>query len=31
MIDDGVLLAMCFVIGISAWLITVKLFFDDDD
>lgn len=31
MIDDGILLIMCFVIGITAWAITVLLFFNDDN
>ena len=31
MIDDGILLIMCFIIGITAWLITVRLFFNDND
>ena len=31
MIDDGILLAICFAIGVSAWMITVRLFFNNDD
>ena len=31
MINDGILLIMCFIIGITAWLITVRLFFNDND
>ena len=31
MIEDGILLIMCFIIGITAWAITVHLFFHDDD
>lgn len=31
MIDDGILLIMCFIIGITAWAITVHLFFNDND
>ena len=31
MIDDDVMLAMCFVIGITAWAITIRLFFNDND
>ena len=31
MIDDDILLIMCLVIGLTAWLITVLLFFGDDD
>ena len=31
MIEEDVLLVICLVIGIAAWLITVRLFFGDDD
>ncbi len=31
MIDDGILFLLCAVIGISAWFITVRLFFNNDD
>ena len=31
MIDDGILFLLCVLIGISAWFITVRLFFNNDD
>lgn len=31
MIDDDIMLAMCFVFGLTAWLITIRLFFNDND
>lgn len=31
MIDGYILGAMCLVIGVSAWLITIRLFFNDND
>lgn len=31
MIDGYILGAMCFAVGVSAWLITVRLFFNNDN
>lgn len=31
MIDGYLLGVLCFAIGVSAWLVTVRLFFNDDD
>ena len=31
MINDNILWPLCFVIGISAWFITVRLFLNNND
>ena len=31
MIDGYLLGVLCFAIGVAAWLVTVRLFFNDDD
>lgn len=31
MIDDDILLIMCLIIGLTAWVITIRLFFNGND